>query len=170
MPTVAVLSDTHCYHDPGEAVPGWVQERIAAADHTIHAGDFVTPTALDFFREHTRGLTAVRGNADVAGVDLPEVATLSVGGVTVAVTHPLGVGDASLDEAAYERAVLEAVREHAPGADVAVAGHTHRVLDRRVDGIRLVNPGSASAALPADRATMLTLAVGDGIEVTVHTS
>ena len=173
MADVAVLSDTHVYHDPAETVPEWVRDAVAAADCAVHAGDFVTPTALDFFEDHARELIAVRGNADVSGVDPPEVATLSVEGVTLVVTHPPDVGDASLEPEAYREAVLSAVPERVDpeaGPVVAIAGHTHRIIDERVGRVRLLNPGSATAALPAERATMLRLTVeGEGVEVDVLT-
>ncbi len=143
--------------------------------YTVHAGDFVTPTAVDFFGDLATEFVAVRGNADV-GVELPEVATLAVGGIHLVVTHPPDVEDASLDRAADDRAVLAAV-ESAEAAGpagedqdpvVAVAGHTHRVVDEVVGGVRLLNPGSATAALPAERPTMLRLDVATGeVEVTV---
>jgi hypothetical protein len=38
-----------------------------------------------------------------------------------------------------------------------------------VDGVRLLNPGSATGARPATRTTMLTVTVdGDTVDVTVH--
>ena len=174
MASVAVLGDTHSYHDLRETVPAWVRAEVEAADYTLHAGDFVTPTALEFFRELAAELVAVRGNADV-GVDLPEVATLTVEGVHLVVTHPPDVGDASLDRGAYDRAVLTAVGSAGNGRSagggkpvVAVAGHTHRVIDEVVGGVRLLNPGSATGALPAERPTMLRLHVSGGkVDVTV---
>jgi putative phosphoesterase len=174
MASVAVLGDTHSYHDLRETVPAWVRAEVEAADYTLHAGDFVTPTALEFFRELAAELVAVRGNADV-GVDLPEVATLTVEGVHLVVTHPPDVGDASLDWGAYDRAVLTAVGSAGNGRSagggkpvVAVAGHTHRVIDEVVGGVRLLNPGSATGALPAERPTMLRLHVSGGkVDVTV---
>ncbi len=168
MATVAVVSDTHCYHDPAETVPDWVRERVETADHTIHAGDVVTPDALAFFESRARDLVAVRGNGDVAGVDLPTVASLSVEGVTVGITHPPGVGDVSPDATAYGRTVVQTLRERVGPVAVAVAGHTHRVLDTVVDGTRLLNPGSATGALPASDPSMLVLDVHAGeFDVTV---
>ena len=174
MARVAVLSDTHSYDDLRETVPGWVRAEVESADDTLHAGDFATPTALAFFRELAAELVAVRGNADV-GVDLPEVATLTVEGVRLVVTHPPDVADASLDRGAYDRAVLAAVGSAGNGRSagggqpvVAVAGHTHRVIDEVVGGVRLLNPGSATGALPAERPTMLRLRVTGGtVDVTV---
>ncbi|MEF8887150.1 MAG: YfcE family phosphodiesterase [Haloarculaceae archaeon] len=174
MARVAVLSDTHSYDDLRETVPEWVVAEVETADYTVHAGDFVAPTALEFFRDLAADLVAVRGNADV-GVDLPEVATLTVEGVRLVVTHPPDVEDASLDRAAYDRAVVAAVESvgEMPSASddrpvVAVAGHTHRVIDEVVGGVRLLNPGSATGALPAERPTMLRLQVTGGtVDVTV---
>lgn len=162
MALVAVVADTHCYHDVDECVPGWVRERVAAAELTVHAGDFVTADALEFFEECARDLLAVRGNADVSGVDLPDVATRSIGGVTLGVTHPLGVEDASIHDAAYRQTVVEAVRAAAGPDAVAIAGHTHRLVDTTVGGTRLLNPGSATGALPAEEATMLEVVTTDG--------
>lgn len=56
------------------------------------------------------------------------------------------------------------------GADanaVAVAGHTHEAIDTVVDGTRVLNPGSATAARPATYETMLVATV-DGDDLTVE--
>jgi len=158
MVTVAVVSDSHI---PGraEAIPEAFRERIADADHVVHAGDVTDRPTLRTFRELADGaLTAVRGNADVGTLDLPTVATLSVGGVTFVVTH--GTGD--LDS--YEARVAATVRATAVDGAVVVglAGHTHEVLDEVVDEVRLLNPGSVTGAWPAERATMFVLDVEDG--------
>ncbi|MFB6127180.1 MAG: metallophosphoesterase family protein [Halolamina sp.] len=72
-------------------------------------------------------------------------------------------------------------RRHAvrPGAVVGVGGHTHAVEDERfelyqdvdIEGptVRVVNPGSATGADPAERPTMMTAEVADGaVDVTLH--
>jgi predicted phosphodiesterase len=52
---------------------------------------------------------------------------------------------------------------------VGVAGHTHEVVDTAHRGVRLLNPGSATGAAPAERTTMLTVDVDGGtLSVTVH--
>jgi predicted phosphodiesterase len=59
------------------------------------------------------------------------------------------------DQAAWER-LLAGCR-----ADLVCAGHTHLPLDRTVDGIRVVNPGSVSNALSPDlRASYAILKAG----------
>ncbi len=173
MLRVAVISDTHI---PSRAnrIPDWVRTRILRADHTIHAGDFDSADALASVHELTDGnYTAVGGNTDPDSLRLPEVATLDVGGVTFVVTHGTG------PKRGYEERVARIVRETVAEADgvtadssvVGVAGHTHRLMDEVVDGIRLLNPGSATGAAPAKTATMFVATVDDGeISVQRHES
>lgn len=155
MPRVAILSDTHV-PSRRAALPGFVREELAAADCTLHADDFDSRETYEAIRDLAGDLTAAAGNMDPA-MDLPRVATRTVGGVTFVVTHGIG----SKAKADYERRVAGIVREHGPDA-VGVSGHTHAVLDSVVDGVRLLNPGSATGAAPADRATMYRAEVLDG--------
>ncbi|WP_227352776.1 metallophosphoesterase family protein [Haladaptatus salinisoli] len=169
MLRVAVISDTHI---PSRAnrIPDWVRTRIQDADHTIHAGDFDSADALASVRELTDGnLTAVAGNTDPRSLRLPEVATLEREGVAFVVTHGTG------PKRGYRDRVAETVRETADGSGgasvVGVAGHTHEVMDETVDGVRLLNPGSATGAAPAREATMLVATVEDGgMSVQTHES
>lgn len=160
---LAIISDTHV---PGRAsgVPDWVRERVEAADHVIHAGDFETESVVDEMHALAGdAFTGVRGNADDRGVDLPAVATVECGGVEFVVTHGTG------DRIGYEDRVVAAVDSHGGPDAVAVAGHTHTLLDEVHDGVRILNPGSATGADPATETTMLTATVGAGdIDVTVH--
>lgn len=162
MTRLALVSDTHV---PSRArrIPERIRTRVRRADRVVHAGDFDSADALASVRELADGdLTAVAGNTDPAALDLPEIAILDVAGVTFVVTH--GTGPVR----GYGERVAETVRREADDAAVGVSGHTHEVLDERVDGVRLLNPGSATGAAPADRATMMTATVEDGA-VTVRT-
>jgi putative phosphoesterase len=162
MHTVALVSDTHIPTRASE-VPEPFAGRMHDADHVIHAGDFVSREAFDAV-EHLAGgaLTAVEGNMD-RGLDLPGVATVTIGGVTFVVTHGTGT------PAGYEGRVTSAVREHADADAVGVAGHSHDVLDTVHDGIRILNPGSVTGAPPAEATTMMTATVADGeVDVTLH--
>ena len=160
---VAIVADTHI---PSRAsrIPDAFRQRIADADHVIHAGDFDSKGALADVRDLAAELTAVAGNMDPA-VGLPDVASVTLAGVTFVVTH--GTGSAR----GYEDRIATAVRQQtdAPEAAIGVAGHTHEVLDPVHDGVRLLNPGSATGAEPAARPTMLTAEVADGeVDVTRH--
>ena len=161
--TLALLSDTHVPTRAGE-IPEWVRERVRAADHTVHAGDFDSSDALAEVRQLARGnLTAVRGNVDSPDLDLPATATAEFEGATFVVTHGTG------GPRGYEERVAGVVREEAGLGAVGVSGHTHEVLDAEVEGVRLLNPGSATGARPATAATMMTAEVDDGdVDVTVR--
>jgi len=159
---VALIADTHIPRRASE-MPEPFAGRIRAADHVVHAGDFGSDGALANVRAMAEGLTAVSGNMD-HGLGLPDVQTVTRGGVEFVVTHGTG------PRQGYRERVASAVRDHASTENaVGVAGHTHEVLDTHHEGVRLLNPGSVTAASPADRATMMTATVEDGeIAVTLH--
>ncbi|MFC4550491.1 MULTISPECIES: metallophosphoesterase family protein [Halorussus] len=180
---IAIVSDTHI-PEREEAIPESFRERIAAADHTIHAGDFETTEVLADVRELATELTAVHGNIDATDVaiELPTVSDVTLGGVTFVVTH----GTFNLVEAAvyshngtvtsredWLNAIADTARARTRVWDgdgvVGIGGHTHRVEDEVHEGVRVLNPGSATGAAPADSATMMTAVVDDGaVEVTLH--
>jgi len=163
MTRIAIISDTHI-PERADAIPDGFEDRIANADHVIHAGDFTTPDVLDDVRTMATGpVTAVYGNMDPRNLDLPAVDTLSVDGATFVVTHGTGALET------YEERVAGIVTDEAGEDAIGISGHTHQVLDDTVDGVRLLNPGSVTGAAPASRTTMMTVEVtGDTIEVTVH--
>ena len=174
---VALISDTHI---PSRAsrIPEPFRERIEAADHVVHAGDFDSEGALSNVRAMAARLTAVGGNMDPR-IGLPDRATVELSGVTFVVTHGTGSKRGYEDrvaglvrEEAGENAVEHgstSPRSHTHEDAVGVAGHTHEVLDTTHSGVRLLNPGSATGAAPATRATMMTATVRDGdLGVEVH--
>jgi putative phosphoesterase len=160
---IAIVSDTHI---PSRAtrIPDTFRERIRDADHVLHAGDFDSKGALADVRDLAPELTAVHGNMDPQ-VGLPSVATVDLGGVTFVLTHGTG------SPRGWHDRVAATVREETPRGEsgVGVAGHTHEVVDETHGEVRLLNPGSATGAAPADRTTMLTAEAVDGrLDVTVH--
>ncbi|WP_336328072.1 metallophosphoesterase family protein [Halovenus sp. HT40] len=159
---IAIISDTHI-PSRAQAIPEPFRERITAVDHVIHAGDFDSKGALADIQDLAPELTAVAGNMD-PHVGLPDVTTVELGGVEFVVTHGTG------SPRGYEQRVADAVREHADSESaVGVAGHTHELLDTARDGIRLLNPGSVTAASPASEATMMAATAETGeLSVTVH--
>nr|WP_326494484.1 metallophosphoesterase family protein [Natronomonas gomsonensis] len=69
----------------------------------------------------------------------------------------------------YRERVLDVVENNVTETvpTVGVSGHTHRVFDEEVDGYRLLNPGSATGAFPAQEATLMVAEV-DGGDCTVE--
>jgi predicted phosphodiesterase len=52
---------------------------------------------------------------------------------------------------------------------VGIGGHSHAVEDTTHDGIRLLNPGSATGVGPADGPTMMTVELTESdLDVTVQ--
>jgi len=158
---VAIVSDSHIPSRESE-IPEPFRDRIEAADHVIHAGDFDSEGAFSNLRAMATDLTAVHGNMDPT-LGLPGVATVDLAGVSFVLTHGTGPPNGWHDRLA--ETVVEEV-----GADgVGVAGHTHRVVDTVHEGVRLLNPGSVTGAMPAEAATMFTAEVADGeLRVTHH--
>lgn len=177
---IAILSDSHI---PGQAeeLPDQFREHIKNADHVVHAGDFGSKTALGDVRELAAELTAVYGNADPVDIDLPAVASVTGGGVTLVVSHGMinfverAVSSSEgvvFDRDDWLNAVAETARARAESAEpvVGIGGHSHAVEDEEHNGIRVLNPGSATGVGPSDgAATMMTADVADGtITVTTH--
>lgn len=154
MVELAVLADTHI---PSRAatIPEWVAARVRRADHAVHAGDFDSTEAYARVDDLAGGdLTAVRGNMDPPSISVPRVATREFAGVRFVVTHGTGAPGGWADR------VAGTVHEEA--GDVGIAAHTHQVVDRHHDDVRLLNPGSATGAAPADETSMMTVTVEDG--------
>jgi putative phosphoesterase len=179
---LAIVSDTHIPARE-EEIPESFRDRIAEADHVVHAGDFETPDVLADLRSLATELTAVQGNVDPKGIGLPSVAETTLGGVTFVVTHgtlnPVERAVHLTDGMVMSRedwlnaiADTARTRTRAWANDrpvVGIGGHSHDVEDEVHEGIRLLNPGSATGANPAEQATMMTAEVADAeVDVTVH--
>jgi hypothetical protein len=95
----------------------------------IHAGDVGHPGVLEALRA-IAPVVAVRGNNDTGAWArrLPEVETVEIGGVTLYVLHD--VKTLGLDPARG-------------GYHAVIAGHSHRPVVARRDGVMFLNPGSA---------------------------
>ncbi|AHG02705.1 phosphoesterase [Halobacterium sp. DL1] len=161
MRQVVVVSDTHIPSRADE-LPDFVANELEDADLVVHAGDFDSEAAYDEIRDIADDLVAVRGNMDPRSLGLPKTETLWVEDVQFVVVHGTGPLDG------YEERVRETVREERddPNA-VGISGHTHRLRDWTTDDVRMLNPGSATGADPAEEPSLLLLEVEeDAIDVT----
>jgi len=120
---VGLISDTHALVRP-EALTA-----LRGSDHIVHAGDIVEPGILATLAQ-IAPLTAVRGNNDRGpwADALRETERITLGAVTLYVIHDVKQLD---------------VDPRAAGIDVVIAGHSHKPLVERRDGVWFVNPGSA---------------------------
>jgi hypothetical protein len=165
---IAIIADTHIPYRE-QQIPASFRRRIRAADHVIHAGDFTTSEAIAEIRDLSTALTAVKGNMEADHVDMPSKTTVELGGIRFGVTHGwLLEGYPARSREEWLQAVAGTVADR-PEPRVAIGGHTHSTADTIYEGVRVLNPGTATGADPADTATMLTAVVENGdLEMTFH--
>lgn len=131
---VGVFADSHGDHNALDEL----LERMGPLDAVCFLGDIARDA------EHLRlrladmpnrpPLYAVRGNNDVFSTcELPWEMLIELGGMRVYMTH--GHRLSSLMGLAYKAQEC--------GAQIALFGHTHRPLRETVQGVLLLNPGSA---------------------------
>ena len=147
MLRVGLIADTHGLLRP-EATAF-----LAGSDHIVHAGDVGDPSILDALAA-IAPVTAIRGNVDTDGwaARLRETELIRFGEIAVYVLHDL----AALD-----------IDPRSAGAQVVIAGHSHRPLVDRKDGVLYVNPGSAGPRRFTLPVTAAELRI-DGSGVTAH--
>ena len=120
---IGLISDTHGLLRP-EALAA-----LRGCAHIVHAGDIGRLEILDALRE-LAPLTVVRGNNDEGldwATELPQQATLQLGGVGLFVVHEAADVPAQLPE----------------NVGVVITGHSHKPLIEERAGRLWINPGSA---------------------------
>ncbi|MBN1151780.1 MAG: metallophosphoesterase family protein [Dehalococcoidia bacterium] len=130
---IIALSDSHAA--ALRELPITLVEAIHTADIIIHAGDHTEMSLL----EQLRGIgqvVAVSGNMDSTSIklQLPHRQLVSVNNKTIGVTHGAGAA------AGISRRVRQLFPEN---PDAIVFGHSHVPFCEVVDGVLMVNPGSA---------------------------
>ena len=136
---ILVISDTHIPHRAKE-LPERVMEELDRVDVVVHAGDF---TSFNFYlelRALSPSLKAVRGNMDDSDIydTLPEKLIFEADGFKIGLTHGFG------SPFGIEKRVIKLFDSE--NIDLLIFGHTHRPLDKTINGLHLFNPGS-----PTDR-------------------
>jgi uncharacterized protein len=135
---LVITADTHV---PKRArdLPGPLWDAVDGADVAVHAGDWTELALLDAMRVRARALIGVYGNNDGPELRerLPELATVNLAGLRVAVVHETGPRQRREQRCAAQF----------PDHDLLVFGHSHIPWDTcAANGLRLLNPGS-----PTDR-------------------
>ena len=124
---LGLISDTH------GNVPNAVHKVLSGVDHILHAGD-VGPMDVLTELEAIAPVSAVLGNTDY-GIQLPETRLEEFWGMKIMTHHIVDVDFPS-------QAVRELLKTEKP--DIVLFGHTHIPFDDHRNGIRFINPGSAS--------------------------
>ncbi len=147
---VGVVSDTHDNVWAARAAARLFRER--GAELVIHLGDIVAPFTLRVFHEEgIARLVAVYGNncgerpglarvAQAAGYEITDwPRELAIGGRRLLLLHGAGPAENTV-------AMVEALASSGRW-DAVLYGHTHRVDNRRIGGVLVLNPGEACGCL-----------------------
>ena len=124
---LGLISDTHGH------VPNAVHTALAEVDYILHAGD-VGPMDVITELEIIAPVCAVLGNTDY-GIQLPETRLEEFCGRKIMIHHIVDVDYPSQTVRAFVKA---------DKPDIVLFGHTHVPFDTHHNGIRFINPGSAS--------------------------
>ena len=148
------MADTHV---PKRArdLPGQLWQAVDEADVVVHAGDWVCVELLDALLDRVDRVIGVVGNNDGPSLSarLPEIATVQLDGVKLAVVHDTGP--------ATGRDARCAARF--PDIDVLVFGHSHIPWDTVAPtGLRLLNPGSPTDRRRQPTCSWMTTEINDG--------
>ena len=161
-PRLLLLADTHLPRRARD-LPEAVWAAVDEADLVLHAGDWVDVSLLDALERRSRRLVGCYGNNDGPELRerLPEVARVTVEGLSIAVVHETGAskGREERCDALY------------PDVDVLVFGHSHIPWDTTTPGgLRLLNPGSPTDRRRQPHCTWMTATVADGglLDVRLH--
>jgi uncharacterized protein len=156
---IAVIADTHMPKG-SRRLPPRCLALLAAAEATIHAGDFFDLSVLEEIEALSPTVYAVHGNVDSAVLRqrLPQVEEVRLGERTVAVVHDAGPAQGRLGR----------LRACFPAADAVVFGHSHLPLREAEGGFQIFNPGSPTERRRAPRRSMGLLEIKDDELVFEH--
>jgi uncharacterized protein len=147
------VADTHLPKG-GRRVPAECVEALRACDALVHAGDFISFEALEWFAALGPELIAVSGNVDDERVRavLPEERIVDLDGFRLAVVHDAGPA----------KGRLRRMRRRFPDASALVFGHSHMPLHGVEAGFEIFNPGSPTERRRAPRRSFGVLELDRG--------
>lgn len=158
MIKIVALSDTHT--SSLDSLSSKILDELASADWVVHAGDFTEASLVNELKSHGN-FKGVRGNMDSSSVKvmLPEIELLEVSGFIIGICHPAEGGPPFKIE--------DRIRKKFDKVNVIIYGHTHKPKNEIRDNVLYLNPGSATGAWPATRASYGVLEIGDTIKAKI---
>lgn len=121
---IIVVSDSH----GKQGILDEIVQKHADADMFLHCGDIDEP------EEYHPEYLVVKGNNDMF-YDYPEQRIVTAGAHQIYMAH-----SHQFPYMRRKEMMAKAAREH--HCDIFCYGHTHVAQDEKVDGVRLLNPGS----------------------------
>ncbi|OQY17280.1 MAG: hypothetical protein B6I36_09215 [Desulfobacteraceae bacterium 4572_35.1] len=152
---IGVISDTHFRSmvQGAKLIDELCQHCFADVDTILHAGDMIHPDVALLFSGVP--FYAVRGNNDPAVDGVPQYRVVEIGGYRIGLIHGWGyLGD-------LEKRMIN----HFSSAelDCLVYGHSHEPVCHEVEGLLVMNPGSAAQRRSAPWHSVGVLHLGDKI-------
>lgn len=147
---IGVVADTHSLD-----IPAPLLKDFKAVDLIIHAGDFCSIADLKVFQKLAE-VKAVYGNMDDVSLEksLPRRIVFEVDGVSIGVVHGRGSAQQTLDF------VRDEFRKDK--VNVVVFGHSHIPVQKVIDGVLYLNPGSPTDKVLAPYCSYAILETNQG--------
>lgn len=140
---IGVISDTHI-PDKCEHIPEVVLNAFKRVDLIVHAGDIVNLEAIDELKSVCPKIVAVAGNMDSQAVikKFPVKEVFEISGFKLGLMHGRGAPINLME------LLKDAFKTDDP--DIIIFGHSHKAMNKFVDGVLFFNPGSATDCLSGD--------------------
>ena len=137
---IGLLSDTHI-PDVEKSLPSEITKAFRGVDLILHAGDIYDPSVLDDL-EYIAPVLAARGDDDYLSAPrderVQEKHVLKIEGHTLWLVHER----AYYFQSSWVQRKVPIGQEKYDFPDIIVFGHEHRTVERRIDNILFVSPGS----------------------------
>ncbi|MFH1459592.1 MAG: metallophosphoesterase family protein [Candidatus Omnitrophota bacterium] len=152
---IGVISDTHIPVNCPE-IPKKILKVFKDVEMILHAGDLIDYKVIGMLQKITPRVVAVCGNMDSheACEKLAKKEILTVGRYKIGLIHGYGAADT----------IIETVSDELKNVDIIVFGHSHKPLNKKINGILYFNPGSATDKIFTKENTVGILNINDKIE------
>lgn len=136
MKRYLVMSDTHI-PTRQEELPDIIFKELENCEGVIALGDFVDIDTVMILKKTAKNFYGVHGNMDFPDVKdyLPFSTLLQIEGVTLGLCHGWGA------PWGIRKRILSHFKEK---PDIILFGHTHEFEDSVENGVRFLNPGTAT--------------------------
>ena len=137
---IGLLADTHI-PDVEKDLPSEVTRAFLGVDLILHAGDIYDPSVLDDL-ECIAPVLAARGDDDYLSAPrdkrVKEKHVLKIEGYTLWLVHER----AYYFQSSWVQSRVPTGQEKYDFPNIVVFGHEHRTVERRIDNVLFVSPGS----------------------------
>ncbi len=138
MIKILVVSDIH-YPIRRLELPN-LERYVSKADMILGLGDFVDIQVVSYLKSFGKPFAGVHGNMDFDDVkrSLPETFVLNVGGINIGLYHGNG-GPKGIEKRVFSKF-------NGKNIDAYLFGHSHKPVNRYIDGKFYFNPGTLCGA------------------------